>query len=56
MVVRKKKIKREVKILLNLASGPNVIQLLDVVKDPASKTTSLIFEYVNNTDYRVLYP
>ncbi len=30
--------------------------MLDIVRDPASKTTSLSFEYVNNTDYRVLYP
>lgn len=29
---------------------------MDIVRDPASKTTSLIFEYVNNLDYRVLYP
>ena len=34
----------------------NIIKLLDVVYDPASKTTSLITEYINNTDYRVLYP
>jgi len=33
-----------------------VIKLLDVVKDNVSKTTSLIFEYVNNQDYRTLYP
>jgi serine/threonine protein kinase len=31
--VRKKKIKREIKILQNLAGGPNIIQLLDIVKD-----------------------
>lgn len=24
--------------------------------DPQSKTPSLIFEYVNNTDFKVLYP
>ena len=30
--------------------------LLDVVRDPNSKTPSLIFEYVNNTDFRSLYP
>lgn len=54
--VKKKKIKREMKILQNLRGGPNVIQLLDVVRDPASKTPSLIFEYVNNTDFRTLYP
>ncbi|KPM40719.1 Casein kinase II subunit alpha [Neonectria ditissima] len=81
--VKKKKIKREIKILQNLAGGPNVVALLDVVRDsqvrtpfagvraspsqpeiPAdlyppsnqSKTPSLIFEHVNNTDFRTLYP
>jgi casein kinase II subunit alpha len=29
---------------------------LDVVRDPSSKTPALIFEYVNNTDFKVLYP
>jgi hypothetical protein len=33
----------------NLTGGPNIIQLLDIVRDPESKTPSLIFEYVNNT-------
>ena len=49
-------IKREIKILQNLCGGPNVIKLLDVVRDPQSKTPSLVFEYVNNTDFKVLYP
>ncbi|KAF4951915.1 hypothetical protein FGADI_7137 [Fusarium gaditjirri] len=75
--VKKKKIKREIKILQNLAGGPNVVALLDVVRDAQvganflnrhcqqhvtdhnrkqSKTPSLIFEHVNNTDFRSLYP
>lgn len=54
--VKKKKIKREIKILQNLCGGPNIIKLLDVVRDPISKTPSLIFEYVNNVDFKVLYP
>ncbi len=79
--VKKKKIKREIKILQvlsgsthmlqrqastvcccccwcwqNLTGGTNIIQLLDIVRDPESKTPSLIFEYVNNTDFKVLYP
>lgn len=54
--VKKKKIKREIKILQNLSGGPNVIALLDVVRDTNSKTPSLIFEFVNNTDFRSLYP
>lgn len=32
--VKKKKIKREIKILQNLSGGPNVVGLLDVVRDP----------------------
>jgi serine/threonine protein kinase len=51
--VKKKKIKREIKILQNLCGGPNIIELLDVVRDPQSKTPSLIFEYINNTDFKV---
>merc|ERR1719393_147882 len=54
--VKKKKIKREIKILQNLAGGPNIIRLLDIVRDPQSKTPCLIFEYVNNSDFKVLYP
>merc|ERR1719447_2112218 len=54
--VMKKKIKREIRILQNLCGGPNIIQLLDVVRDPQSKTPSLIFEHVNNTDFKTLYP
>ncbi|OBZ79038.1 Casein kinase II subunit alpha [Grifola frondosa] len=54
--VKKKKIKREIKILQNLAGGPNIIALLDVVRDPSSKIPSLITEYVHNVDFKVLYP
>ncbi|KAK8663867.1 hypothetical protein V6N13_083672 [Hibiscus sabdariffa] len=54
--VKKKKIKREIKILQNLCGGPNIVKLLDIVRDPHSKTPSLIFEYVNSTDFKVLYP
>ena len=38
--VKKKKIKREIKILQNLAGGPNVIALLDVVRDPQVRSIS----------------
>ncbi|EME26414.1 cyclin-dependent serine/threonine protein kinase [Galdieria sulphuraria] len=54
--VKKKKIKREIKILQNLKGGPNIVQLWDVCKDPISKTPSLIFEHVKNTDFKTLYP
>uniref|UniRef100_A0A8R1EW71 non-specific serine/threonine protein kinase n=1 Tax=Caenorhabditis japonica TaxID=281687 RepID=A0A8R1EW71_CAEJA len=53
--VKKKKIKREIKILENLRGGTNIITLLDVVKDPISRTPALIFEHVNNSDFKQLY-
>ncbi|KAJ3250950.1 Casein kinase II subunit alpha [Boothiomyces macroporosus] len=54
--IKKKKIKREIKILQNLSGGTNIIQLLDLVRDPLSKTPALIMEYVNNQDFKTLYP
>ncbi|KAI8903871.1 casein kinase II, alpha chain [Gorgonomyces haynaldii] len=54
--IKKKKIKREVKILQNLSGGTNIIQLLDLVRDPVSKIPALIFEHVNNQDFKTLYP
>ncbi|KAG8384297.1 hypothetical protein BUALT_Bualt04G0103700 [Buddleja alternifolia] len=54
--VKKKKIKREIKILQNICGGPNIVKLLDIVRDQHSKTPSLIFEFVNSTDFKVLYP
>ena len=53
--VAKKKIKREIKILRNLAGGPNVIRLMDIVHDPPSRSNSLVMEYVQNTDWKDLY-
>lgn len=54
--VKRKKIKREISILKNLVSGPNVIGLLNIVREPQLKTPALIFENVNNLDFRTLYP
>uniref|UniRef100_A0A9J8B189 non-specific serine/threonine protein kinase n=1 Tax=Cyprinus carpio carpio TaxID=630221 RepID=A0A9J8B189_CYPCA len=53
--VKKKKIKREIKILENLRGGTNIIQLMDTVKDPVSRTPALVFECINNTDFKELY-
>jgi casein kinase II subunit alpha len=49
-------IKREIKILQNLFGGPNIVKLLNIVRDQQSKTPSLVFEYINSTDFKVLYP
>jgi casein kinase II subunit alpha len=53
--VKKSKIKREIKILENIRGGTNIINLLAVVKDPVSRTPALIFEHINNTDFKTLY-
>lgn len=53
--VKKKKIKREIKILENLRGGINIINLLAAVKDPVSRTPALVFEYINNIDFKQLY-
>ena len=53
--VAKKKIKREIKILRNLAGGPNVIRLMDIVHDPPSRSNSLIMEYVENAEWKEMF-
>jgi len=38
-----------------LRGGTNIISLQAVVKDPVSRTPALIFEHVNNMDFKQLY-
>lgn len=54
--VKIKKIFREIKILKNLNGGPNIIKLYDLIQDTDSKIPALIFEKINNVDFRILYP
>lgn len=54
--VKRKKIKREISILQNLSGGPNVVGLVDVVREPQLKTPSIVFEYIENQDFRLLFP
>ena len=54
--VKKIKVRREIKILETLQGGPYIINLMNKVVDPSTKTPSLIFEYVENTDFRSLWP
>ena len=35
--------------------GPNIIKLLDCVRENQTKTPCLIFEHVNNRDFKSLY-
>lgn len=38
-----------------MRGGTNIISLQAVVKDPVSRTPALIFEHVNNMDFKQLY-
>jgi len=51
--VKKKKIKREIKILQNLTGGTNIIQLLDVVRDPVVLLILVLLIVVKDTCTRV---
>ncbi|KAL1516803.1 hypothetical protein ABEB36_000658 [Hypothenemus hampei] len=54
--VRKKKIKREIKILECLKGGVNIVKLLAVVEIATMDLTALVFEQlVNNEDFRSVY-
>ncbi|CCF55692.1 hypothetical protein KAFR_0A02560 [Kazachstania africana CBS 2517] len=50
------KFKRDYIYELSHNGHENIIQLFDIIKDPISKTPALVFEYVNNIDFRILYP
>jgi len=52
--VKKKKIKREIKVLRNISGGPNIVALLDVVRDSSQTYHSLVMEYIKNTEWKVL--
>eukprot|EP00483_Globobulimina_turgida_P013583 UN13608 len=52
--VKKKKINREIKILQNLSGGINIIQIYNTIRDPISKIPSIIFEYIESTDWKLL--
>ena len=53
--VAPKKVNREIKIQRNLTGGPNVVALLDVVRDPSARYHSLIMECVENVEWKSLY-
>ena len=54
--IKNLRVKREIKILQNLFGGEHIIRLLDVVLDAELDSISLVFDYINNTSYKILYP
>ncbi|CAH0546079.1 unnamed protein product [Brassicogethes aeneus] len=54
--VRKKKVKREIKILDVLRGGVNIVKLLSVVSIPSSDLPALVFEQLaHNDDFKNIY-
>ncbi|XP_055986209.1 casein kinase II subunit alpha-like [Sorex fumeus] len=49
------KIKREITILENLRGGPNIVTLIDTVKNIDSGDIALVFEFLRHTNYKKLY-
>ena len=41
-------------MLRNISGGPNIVALLDVVRDTSHTYHSLVMEYVDNTDWKAL--
>ena len=54
--VKTNKIKREIKIMQNLQGGPNIVKLIDIVRDPSSKSPCIITEWIDNVDFKTLFP
>merc|ERR1711991_1084874 len=50
--VKFQRIKKEIHILQKLRDGPNILQLLDVVRDPETKSPAVVFEYIDAIDLR----
>eukprot|EP00005_Dracoamoeba_jomungandri_P003920 CAMPEP_0174259472 /NCGR_PEP_ID=MMETSP0439-20130205/8293_1 /TAXON_ID=0 /ORGANISM="Stereomyxa ramosa, Strain Chinc5" /LENGTH=371 /DNA_ID=CAMNT_0015343369 /DNA_START=143 /DNA_END=1258 /DNA_ORIENTATION=- len=53
--MKRRKIRREVKILHNVQGGPNIIKLYDVIREPYINTTTLVFEFVDNIYWKKIY-
>lgn len=53
--VKRKKIKREIKILDVLKGGTNIIKLLAVLYNEPLQVTALVFERIHNEDFKHIY-
>eukprot|EP01017_Pseudomicrothorax_dubius_P029632 TRINITY_DN3619_c0_g1_i1.p1 TRINITY_DN3619_c0_g1~~TRINITY_DN3619_c0_g1_i1.p1 ORF type:complete len:346 (+),score=101.08 TRINITY_DN3619_c0_g1_i1:66-1103(+) len=53
--IKKKKVKRELKILQTLTGTPNVTGLVDLVRDSETGMISFILEYAPNVEYRLAH-
>jgi casein kinase II subunit alpha len=51
-----KYVKREIRMLQELSSGPGILQVVGFAKNTSDETIAIVTEYVNNTYYRDFYP
>jgi casein kinase II subunit alpha len=49
------RVKREIKILQDLAEGPNIVTLVDVARNSSDLSPAIVTEYVEDSYYRDLY-
>jgi hypothetical protein len=52
--VKEQRLKREIKILRHVRGGPNIVTLVDLVRDPDTKTPCFVFEMVDALPLREL--
>eukprot|EP00798_Chlamydomonas_sp_ICE-L_P025597 gene25597-11249_t len=52
--VKEHRLRREIKILRHVSGGPNIIELLEVLRDQDTKTPSFVFEPVDAAAFREL--
>ncbi|KAJ4005640.1 hypothetical protein NW766_011194 [Fusarium irregulare] len=50
------RITREIEVLQALRSGTNMIEMVDVVQGEEGANIGIVLEYIDNTDFRTLYP
>jgi len=49
--IKKRKQRREIFVLKVLKGGPNIVNVIDVVRDPISRTSSLIYESIGSLNF-----
>lgn len=54
--IKKRKIKKEVKVLINLTGGPGIVRLLDLIRSRKAKIPCMVFEFINATPWKNIVP
>lgn len=49
--IKKRKIKKEIAVLVNLTGAPGIVRLLDLVRSRKAKIPCMVFEFINSTSW-----